>query len=291
MFFRLKKSGPRSYLQIVENRWQDGVTRQHVIATVGRVDELAASGALASLLRSGARFCDQVMLLSALEADGPQLSARRIGAPLLFGRLWEDTGCRAVLEEVVSERAFEFPVERAVFTAVLHRLLISGSDRACEKWMADYLIPGSDGLQLHHFYRAMAWLGEELPDQRDRTPLAPRTVKDVIEERLFERRRDLFTDLSIVFMDTLVTPTASSTSRQHRQHAERTVTMTGTSASSGGPSQRTRRCRRAPTNAASPSLRPAPSGPWQSTTGAIASAWRGTSRNRERSRRGRAPDT
>ncbi|WP_431859187.1 hypothetical protein [Azospirillum sp.] len=130
MFFRLKKSGPRSYLQIVENRWEDGVTRQHVIATVGRVDELAASGALASLLASGARFCDQVMLLSALEADGPQLSARRIGAPLLFGRLWEDTGCRAVLEEVVSERAFEFPVERAVFTAVLHRLLISGSDRA-----------------------------------------------------------------------------------------------------------------------------------------------------------------
>lgn len=191
MFFRLKKSGPRSYLQIVENRWEDGVTRQHVIATVGRVDELAASGALASLLASGARFCDQVMLLSALEADGPQLSARRIGAPLLFGRLWEDTGCRAVLEEVVSERAFEFPVERAVFTAVLHRLLISGSDRACEKWMADYVIPGSDGLQLHHFYRAMAWLGEELPDQRDRTPLAPRTVKDVIEERLFERRRDL----------------------------------------------------------------------------------------------------
>jgi hypothetical protein len=202
MFFRLKKSGPRSYLQIVENRWEGGVTRQHVIATVGRVDELAASGALASLLTSGARFCDQVMLLSALEADGPQLSARRIGAPLLFGRLWEDTGCRAVLEEVVSERAFEFPVERAVFTAVLHRLLISGSDRACEKWMADYVIPGNDGLQLHHFYRAMAWLGEELPDQRDRTPLAPRTVKDVIEERLFERRRNLFTDLSVVFMDT-----------------------------------------------------------------------------------------
>jgi len=29
-----------------------------------------------------------------------------------------------------------------------------------------------------------------------------RCVKDVIEERLFERRRDLFTDLPVVFMDT-----------------------------------------------------------------------------------------
>ena len=35
-----------------------------------------------------------------------------------------------------------------------------------------------------------------------RRPFPPRTVKDVIEEALFARRRDLFTDLSIVFMDT-----------------------------------------------------------------------------------------
>jgi transposase len=32
--------------------------------------------------------------------------------------------------------------------------------------------------------------------------LAPRCVKDLIEEHLFERRRDLFSDLSLVFMDT-----------------------------------------------------------------------------------------
>jgi hypothetical protein len=30
----------------------------------------------------------------------------------------------------------------------------------------------------------------------------PRCIKDLIEERLFERRRDLFSDLSLVFMDT-----------------------------------------------------------------------------------------
>src|SRR6185436_1291574 len=92
MFFRLKPSGPRTYLQIVENRREHGTHRQHVIATLGRADELAASGALASLLASGARLCDQVMLLSALErdAEGPRLSTRRIGGPLLFERLWEE---------------------------------------------------------------------------------------------------------------------------------------------------------------------------------------------------------
>jgi hypothetical protein len=45
MFFRLKKSGARSYVQIVENKRIDGAVRQSVIATRGRVDELAASGA------------------------------------------------------------------------------------------------------------------------------------------------------------------------------------------------------------------------------------------------------
>jgi hypothetical protein len=50
----------------------------------------------------------------------------------------------------------------------------------------------------------MAWLGEELPaNQQDgRTPFAPRCVKDLIEERLFEHRRDLLTRLDLVFMDT-----------------------------------------------------------------------------------------
>src|SRR3712207_3424918 len=82
--------------------------------------------------------------------------------------------------------------------------MVSGSDRACEKWLADYDLPGIGGLALHHLYRAMAWLGEELPadQQAGATPFASRTVKDLVEERLFARRRDLFAELSVVFLDT-----------------------------------------------------------------------------------------
>jgi hypothetical protein len=41
----------------------------------------------------------------------------------------------------------------------------------------------------------MAWLGEELSETRqgEATRFSPRTVKDEIEEALFERRKDLFT--------------------------------------------------------------------------------------------------
>ena len=42
MFARVKKSGRYEYLQIVENR-RDGLkTRQRVIATIGRMDQLQA---------------------------------------------------------------------------------------------------------------------------------------------------------------------------------------------------------------------------------------------------------
>jgi hypothetical protein len=47
----------------------------------------------------------------------------------------------------------------------------------------------------------MAWLGEEIASAAAGA-LAPRCVKELIEERLFERRRDLFSDLSLVFLDT-----------------------------------------------------------------------------------------
>jgi hypothetical protein len=144
------------------------------------------------------------MVLSLLEQGTlPDLACHRIGPPLIFERLWRDTQCSAVLTELLAERDFDVPLERAVFLTVLHRLMVSGSDRACEQWRIDYRIAGAEGLHLHHLYRAMAWLGEELPPAgQDGRTLAPRCMKDLVEERLFARRRDLFADLSVVFMDT-----------------------------------------------------------------------------------------
>jgi transposase len=205
MFFRTKKSGTRSYLQIVENRWEDGRPRQRVLATLGRLDQLQQNDQLDALLVSGARFSQSVLLLSA-HAKGqlPTITTRRIGPALIFERLWRETGCRRVIEQLLDGRRFECDVERAVFLTVLHRLFAPGSDRAADKWRTDYQIDGCDSLQLHHLYRAMAWLGEELPQdqQQDKTPFAPRCIKDRIEEGVFNHRRDLFSGLQLVFFDT-----------------------------------------------------------------------------------------
>ena len=205
MFVREKHINGYTYLYLVESVREDGRAKQRIIRNLGRKEIVVASGELERLASSVARYAERAMVLSQLEAGNPDgLACKRFGAPLLFGRLWDETGCRAVVESLLTGRAFEFPVERAVFATVLHRIMVSGSDRACEKWMADYDISGVDGLALHHLYRAMAWLGEELPSEQQAgaTPFAPRTVKDLIEEQLFVRRRDLFSELRVVFMDT-----------------------------------------------------------------------------------------
>ncbi len=91
----------------------------------------------------------------------PALTCQRIGPPLLFERLWRNTGCREVLHQLLADR----------------RLRVSR--RAG---------------RLPH--RAVPANG-----QVDRT-LVARRMKDLVEERLFARRRSQFSDLSVVLMDT-----------------------------------------------------------------------------------------
>jgi len=69
MYFRRKQSQGRIYLQIVESQRIGDQVRQRVIATLGRLDELEASGQLDRLLRSGARLAQQAMVLQAARQD------------------------------------------------------------------------------------------------------------------------------------------------------------------------------------------------------------------------------
>ena len=211
MFLRVQKTGGRQYLMIVENQWVDGKVRQRVLHRLGRLDHLQASGELDRLMLSMQRFSQKLAVLGAVSRSSPlTASAKKIGPPLVFERLWREAGLPDLLEELLHDRKFEFAVERAVFLTVLHRLMGSGaggagvSDRAAQKWRNDYVIRDVDDLALHHLYRTMAWLGEPLPGDQQQGATRPggRCVKDLIEEELFARQRDLFTDLSLVFFDT-----------------------------------------------------------------------------------------
>ena len=201
MFARVKKSGQHAYLQIVQNRREGTKTIQRVVATIGRMDQIQAKGEIENLVRSLSRFSEKVLLVLSGKSD-VRADAKKIGPALICERLWKELGIGKITRRLLADRKFGFDVERAIFLTVLHRLFVSGSDRSCDRWHRDYLIDGVDTLSLHHLYRAMAFLGEELEDQKDCTPFAPRCTKDVIEEDLFLTRRDLFSGLDCVFFDT-----------------------------------------------------------------------------------------
>jgi len=202
MFARIKKSGKKyQYLQIVENRKKKGKVKQRVIATIGRIDKMQAKGRVETLIRSLSRFSEQAMLILTGKSD-VSAEAIKIGPSLIFERLWKETGIRKAIKHLLANRRFEFDVERAIFLTVLHRLMVSGSDRFCEKWRRDYLIEGTENLELDHLYRAMAFLGEPLKDQAEATPFALRCNKDLIEEMIFYDQRELLSELKLVFFDT-----------------------------------------------------------------------------------------
>jgi hypothetical protein len=207
MFLRVKQNGAHEYLQLVSSERSAGQVRQRVIGTRGRRDWLAEPDTLAGLAASRNKFLRRAAVLTEQRAGQTAVRAtRRLGPGLVFGRLWERLEVPAILAERLRGRKFGVPVERAIFLPVRHRRMTpasGSSDRAAEKWRADYVLPGVEGLELQHLYRAMAWLGSPRPKTQlaEATPLAPRGTKDLIEQAVFLRQRDLFSDLSLVFCD------------------------------------------------------------------------------------------
>jgi hypothetical protein len=154
-------------------------------------------------MRSGLRHCEGLAVLDA-HAAGPMepVSVRRIGPDLVFSRLWQQSGLPEILRALLKGRRYGFDLEGAIYLTVLHRLFAPGSDRAAERWRESYLIPGAESLGLHQLYRAMAFLGEQVEARPEGVTGPPRCLKGHIEEALFERRRDLFTEVDLVFFDT-----------------------------------------------------------------------------------------
>ena len=195
MFVRIKRVNGHDYVYLVENVREGGRHVQRAIKTLGRRDQVEAAGLLDQLAVSAARHSRRTLVLSAFH-KGELVPLRResIGPGLAFGRLWERTGCGPVLRRMAAERGYAFDLERAVYAPVLHRLMVSGSDRHAEAWTRHCRIPGAEHIGLRRLYKAIAWLGGEAEGGRPRTGL--------IEEALFAHRRERFGPISIAFFGT-----------------------------------------------------------------------------------------
>jgi Transposase DDE domain len=193
MFVRTKRSDRSGYsyeyLQIVRSYREAGKVRQQVIATLGRRDQLEASGEIDGLLRSLGKFSDNLRVVEAVRTSGLAARiAKQWGPALVFGRLWEKQGLPELLEILSRERKFEFSVERTAFAMALQRLCAPGSDLSGSAWVKTIEAPGFENLALQHFYRTAAFLAE---------------VREDLESRLFRRDLNLFNQsLDVVFIDT-----------------------------------------------------------------------------------------
>jgi len=195
MFVRVKKIGAYEYLYLVENAREGGRHVQRVIKALGRRDEVEASGLIDGLIASAARHSRRSIVLSSFyRGELSELHRRSIGPDLVFGRLWAETGCRDVLKSLLADRRFSFDVERAIYLTVLHRLMISGSDRHASEWRNGLRVPGAEELDLDHAYKAMAWLGA--------VDAGGRSMAEAVEEALYRHRQPLFGAVSIAFFDT-----------------------------------------------------------------------------------------
>ena len=141
MFVRRKSRGDKTYLQMVENSRRDGKVVQRVVATLGRLDVLMESGALDSILQSLGRFSQKFAVLGETKKQEIQpLSYRRVGAAMVFGRLWRELGIDRALAKLAKGRKFEFSLERAILASILQRLVNPGSDRAASRWLENYFV-------------------------------------------------------------------------------------------------------------------------------------------------------
>jgi len=187
--YKNKDGSTRTYLYIVEGKRVNGKVRQRIVANLGRLEKLR-EGKLDKLIEGLAKFSRKQWIelkASSLEAKW----AKEYGPALIFRRLWEKLGLDRILRELLSGTEISIDVEEAVFAMVLNRLSDPASKLGVSRWKETVYRPEFERLELHHFYRALDFLAEH---------------KEEIEERLFERVRDLFNlELDLVFWDTTST--------------------------------------------------------------------------------------
>src|SRR5690625_2534191 len=111
MFARIQNTRGKEYLLIVENYREGDKVKQKVLHRFGRLDKLKESGGLDGIIASMSKFSDKLSVLSEHAAGNTKTGgAIKIGAPMIFERLWRELGIGDIIQKLLSERKFEFSI-------------------------------------------------------------------------------------------------------------------------------------------------------------------------------------
>jgi hypothetical protein len=180
-----------AHLQFAESSWDPAKRRSQVriLYNFGRAEDPAVVERLRRLATSILKRVAPEEIV-AQDAQWQLVDAWPYGDLYVLEALWQRLGIGDVIAERVGVRGFDFAVERALFAMVANRACAPSSKLYChEQWLReDVRIADTEGLELHHLYRAMDFLEAH---------------REVIEESLYYRLADLLNlDVDLVFYDT-----------------------------------------------------------------------------------------
>jgi transposase len=195
------------YIRLVEAYWENGRSKQRIIANLGRKDLLAPHlESLIELLGGGKKTkssslsCGERIEATLAACWGPMLVARS---------LWREFGLESILDGLAPktnsvQKGGRLPLADRVLVLVANRLCRPGSEHALAQWLESDFVCGRDGKRILARWQQQGRVRVDLnwlqAWYRTLDQLLGR--KERIEVELFGRLRDLFhLQAEMVFYD------------------------------------------------------------------------------------------
>ncbi len=139
MFIKVTSSGPRQYVQLMESfRDELGVSRQRVVATLGRLESIQAGGndaLINGLLRAAGK-----PTLDEGTGEAAFTSGLSVGDTWMLTALWEELGFADAFRRVLRPH-HQFDVERLLRVMVFNRLCDPESKLGIARWLEATMVP------------------------------------------------------------------------------------------------------------------------------------------------------
>jgi len=193
------------YIRLVEAYWENGHSKQRVIANLGRKDLLAPHlESLIELLGGGQRT------KGSSAAERIEATFAACWGPMLVARwLWRELGLENILDGLAPktnrvQKAGRLPFADRVLVLVANRLCRPSSEHALGQWLESDFVCGRDGKRILARWRQQGRVRVDLNWLQEwyRTLDQLLAHKERIEVELFARLRDLFNlQVELVFYD------------------------------------------------------------------------------------------
>ena len=195
------------YIRLVEAYWENGRSKQRIIANLGRKDLLAPHlESLIELLGGGKKTkssslsCGERIEATLAACWGPMLVARS---------LWREFGLESILDGLAPktnsvQKGGRLPLADRVLVLVANRLCRPGSEHALAQWLESDFVCGRDGKRMLARWQQQGRVRVDLNWLQEwyRTLDQLLVRKERIEMELFGRLRDLFhLQAEMVFYD------------------------------------------------------------------------------------------